>query len=282
MTQLTQPSALSPEQLLKRSRELDARETYLATREQLAEDVELAITKGQHNLSLLDATILARETILDDQNVRLGNLEAEYTSKEKSLANSLAKEQERYESCQTKVETARQELKTVKDAVTERTNYLKQQEILVQEQVMEGNSRLRGLDYEITELKQVIRDLEVKKKSLKATIIDLDIDLTDARDNFLPELAEHEQAIKDIDARKDVLDGELVLLETRYTVREKEVNELGIRYKRIEVEIDEKLKVLDVKERGIMAKRSALAEETATMEEARHYHHSTKSLYDSD
>lgn len=282
MTQLMQPNALSPEQLLKRSKELDAREAYLATREQLAEDVETAITKGQRDLSLLDITITAREVILDGQNVRMANLEVEHTNKVRILAGLLTKEQERYESWQIKVETARQDLKTVKDTIEERTDYLKQQETIVQEQVTEGNSRLRGLDYEVTELKQVIRDLEVKKKSLKATIIDLETDLTGAREGFLPELAEHEQVIKDIDARKLLLEDELIVLDTRYTAREKEVAELGIRYKRIEAETDEKLKVLDVKEREIMAKRSALVEETTAMEEARHYHQSAKSLYDND
>lgn len=269
-------------QLAKRSKELDAREAYLAVREQLVQDVEIAITKGQHDLSLLDATILAREAILDGQNVRLSNLEAEYTNKGKVLAGMIAKEQERYELWQSKVETAREELKTVKDAVQERTDYLKQQETLIQQQIDEGNSHLRGLDYEATEMKQVIRDLEVKKKSLKATLIDLETDLTGARESFLPQLAEHEQAITVIDARKAILEDELVVLDSRIVVKQKEVNELGTRYKRIEVEVDEKLKVLDVKERGIMAKRNALIEETAAMEKARHYHQSAKSLYDGD
>lgn len=280
MTQLMQPSALSPEQLLKRSKELDARETYLAAREQLAGDVETAITKGQRDLSLLDTTILARETILDNQNIQLQNQEAEYTSKTKILAGLLAKEQVRYESWQAKVEIARQDLKTVRDAIEERTDYLKQQEAIVQEQATEGNSHLRGLDYEVTELKQVIRDLEVKKKSLKATIIDLETDLAGARESFLPELTEHEGKVAIILATIESTAADSKLADSKLREVTKQVNAALIKRQQIVDNVDEKLLILDTKEREIMAKREALRQEREEMEEAKHYFTTPKSLYD--
>lgn len=277
---LKSSSVALADQLERRSKELDARETYLAVHEELAKEVEVAITKAQRELALLDETIVKRQTILDAQRVQLDTLQTEYVNKTKIVVNLLAKEQERYELWQSKVEKAQQDLKVVKDSILERTDYLKKQEILIQEQVTEGNSRLRGLDYEVTELKQVIRDLEVKKKSLKATIIDLDIDLTAARESFMPELAEHERQIAVILVRTQTAATDTKTAEDMLQKVNKQVSAALIKRQQIVDDVDAKLVILNTKELEIMTKREALRVEREEMEEAKHYFTTPKSLYD--
>jgi len=259
---------------------LDAREAYLVTREKLAEQTEAAITKCQHDLALLDATILAREAILSQQEDRMLTLDKEYARKQTILEHAILKKQESYAKWEQKLGELRTGVGTIKESIAERQDYYKQQEGLISKQAQEGNLQLRGLEYEIIETKQIIKDLEVKKTNLYSECKNLETDLTTARDKFEIELNNHEASVLAIDNRKEVIESEINIVSTKLHELNKQINAQNIIRQQISDEISSKLQTLDTKEREIMAKRETLRQEREEMENAKHYYKDPKSLYD--
>lgn len=273
-------SVASADLLTKRSKELDAREAYIATREQLAEDNEVRIVKQQRDLALLDSTILAREAILQDQTSRMELQDKKYISDGINLKLTNKREEEKYRKWQDKVFGARDELAAVKNSILERQTYYKQQEALISKQADDGNLQLRGLEYAIIEGKQVVKDLDQKKMNIIQESKTLEADLESARESFAPELAEHEAAVLVIIHRQETEQANIVAIQQTLHNLNKEVNALLIKRQQIHTDIDAKLLILDEKERKIMAQREALRVEREEMEESKHYWQSPKSLYD--
>jgi hypothetical protein len=276
LNQSTKPAS----DLSKQRKELDAREAYLAAREKIAEETEAAITKGQNELALLDATIVARELILKQQQDRLNDQDKLYISNTTKLQLKQEKEQDKLVALQEKVAAAKVELEATKASIQERKDYQKQQEELIAKQSEDGNLQLRSLEYEIIESKQVIKDLEQKRRNLYEEGQTLESDLEAARNSFAPELEEHEAAVVVIVQRKEVLETDLQVAQKKIYDTNIELNKLLLRRKQIHADVDAKLQLLDAKEREIMAKREALRQEREEMEETKHYYQSPKSLYD--
>lgn len=276
---MNQPSTVQADQLQRRSSELDAREAYLAAREKLAESTEAAITKGQYELSLLDATILAREVIVSEQQDRMLGLDKEYARKQTVLEHAVLKKQESYARWEQRLDELRTGLGYIKESIAERQEYYKQQEALISKQAEDGNLQLRGLEYEIIESKQQIKDLEVKRQNLYSEQKSLETDLQSARDSFAPELANHEAAIVLVVQRQQDANDEVITVQGKVYDLTKEVNALLIRRQQIHNDVDAKLQILDTKEREIMTKREALRQEKEEMEVVKHYYKSPESLY---
>jgi predicted nucleic acid-binding Zn-ribbon protein len=190
------------------------------------------------------------------------------------------KEQDKLTALQDKVVAAKQELEAVKASIQERKDYQKQQEELIAKQSEDGNLQLRSLEYEIIESKQVIKDLEQKRRNLYEEGQTLESDLEAARNSFTPELEKHEAAVVVIVQRKEVLETDLQIAQKKIYDTNIELNKLLLRRKQIHADVDAKLQLLDSKEREIMAKREALRQEREEMEETKHYYQSPKSLYD--
>lgn len=272
--------SVAPADLLtKRSKELDAREAYIATREQLAEDNEVRIVKQQRDLALLDDTILAREAILQDQTTRMELQDKKYISDGINMKLAIEREQEKYQKWQDKVSEAKAELGGVKNSILERQTYYKEQEALITKQSADGNLQLRGLEYAIIEAKQVVRDLDQKKKNIIQEAKMLETDLESARESFAPELADYEAAVLVIVHKQESEQAIVTAIQETLHDLNKEVNALLIKRKQIHTDVDSKLMVLDAKEREIMAKREALRVEREEMDETRHYYKDPKSLY---
>lgn len=267
------------DQLQRRSSELDARETYLTTREKLAESTEAAITKGQYELSLLDATILAREVIVSEQQDRMFALDKEYSSEQTILEHGILKKQEQCTKWELRLEDIQQTASSAKQSIAERQNYYKQQEQLISKQTEEGNLQLRGLEYEIIEAKQVIKDLEVTKHNLYSEQKNLEHDLEVARNSFAPELEQHEADVLIVIQRKTDTEAEVVTIQNKVHDLTKEVNTALIMRKQIHDDVSQKLQLLDTKEREIMAKRETLRQEREEMDKTQHYYKNPKSLY---
>lgn len=276
---MLQSNEAQADQLQRRSNELDARETYLITREKLAESTEAAITKGQYELSLLDATILAREVIVSEQESRMLQLDKEYSRKQTILEHSILKKQEQYAKWELKLEEIQTTASSAKQSIAERLDYYSQQEKLIVKQSEEGNLQLRGLEYEIIEAKQIIKDLEVTKQNLYSEKKNLEHDLEIARDSFAPELKQHENAVLVVVQRKTDVEAEVVTIQSKVRDLTKEVNTALIMKKQIHDDVSQKLQLLDAKEREIMTKRETLRQEREEMDEARHYYKDPKSLY---
>jgi uncharacterized protein (DUF3084 family) len=276
---MPQPSAAPADQLQRRSSELDAREAYLEAREQLAEQTEAAITKGQHELALLDATILAREVIVNEQQDRMLLLDKEYVRKQTLLEHAVLKKQEQYAKWELKLTELQTTASAAKASIADRLDYYKEQEKLIAKQAEEGNLQLRGLEYELLEIKQTIKDLEITKQNLYSEQKNLEHDLEVARDSFASELEHHEMDIAAILKRKADAEAEVLAIRTKARDAYKEVNELNIKRQQMHDDVDAKLQILDTKEREIMAKREALRQEREEMDTTKHYYQDPKSLY---
>lgn len=276
---MNQSSAVLDDQLQRRSKELDAREAYLVTREQLAESTEVTITKGQYELSLLDATILAREAIVSEQQDRMLALDKEYSRKQTILEHAVLKKQEQYTKWELKLTEIQVTTSSIKTSIADRQDYYTQQEKLIAKQSEEGNLQLRGLEYEIIEAKQIIKDLEVTKQNLYGEKRNLEHDLEVARDSFAPELEQHEAAILVVIQRKADVETEVISIQGKIHDLNKEVNTALILRQQIQDDVSQKLQLLDTKEREIMTKRETLRQEREEMDEAKHYYKDPKSLY---
>lgn len=273
-------SVAQVDQLDKRSKELDAREAYIATREQLAEDTEARIQHQQRELALLDDTILAREAILQDQTAQMALQDKKYASDGINMRLATERETEKYQKWQDKVLEVKNDLKAVKDSIAERETYYKAQETLITKQSNDGNLQLRGLEYAIIEAKQIVKDLGQKKKNLIQESKMLETDLESARESFAPEIEQHEAMILVVVHRREGVQAEVQAIEHTLHDLNKEVNALLIRRQQVHTDTDEKLALLDIKEREIMAKREALRVAQEEHEEEKHYWASPKSLYD--
>lgn len=276
---MLQSNEAQADQLQRRSNELDARETYLITREKLAESTEVAITKGQYELSLLDATILAREVIVSEQESRMLQLDKEYSLKQTILEHDILKKQQQYAKWELKLTDIQTTVSSAKQSIAERQDYYSQQEKLIAKQSEEGNLQLRGLEYEIIEAKQIIKDLEVTKHNLYSEKKNLEHDLEVARDSFAPELEQHENAVLIVVQRRIDAEAEVVTIQSKVHDLTKEVNTALIIRQQIHDDVSQKLQLLDAKEREIMTKRETLRQEREEMDEARHYYKDPKSLY---
>lgn len=276
---MNQPSVAVADQLQRRSNELAAREVYLEAREKLAQQTEAAITKGQHELALLDATIIAREVIVNEQQDRMLALDKEYARKQTILEHTILKKQEQYVKWEQKLAEIQITASSAKASIAERQDYYKEHEKLISKQAEEGNLQLRGLEYEIIEAKQTIKDLEVKRQNLYSEQKNLEHDLEVARDSFAPELEQHEAAIVIAIQRKNDTEAEIVIIQSKVYDLNKEVNTALIMRKQIHDDISQKLQILDTKEREIMTKRETLRQEQETLDEAKHYYTKPESLY---
>lgn len=273
--------SVAPADLLdRRSKELDAREAYIATREQLVQDNEARIQRQQRELTLLDDTILAREVILSDQTARMELQDKKYISDGINMKLAIEREAERYQKWQDKVLEAKNGLTNIKGSISERETYYKEQEALIIKQSADGNLQLRGLEYAIIEAKQIVRDLGQTKKNIIQESKMLETDLESARESFAPEIAEHEAAVLIIIHKQETERANIAAVQETLHDLNKEVTGLLIKRQQIHADVDEKLTVLDTKEREIMVKREALRVEREEMEEQRHYFSSPKSLYD--
>lgn len=276
---MNQPSVAPADQLQRRSDELDAREAYLATREKLAEQTEEAITKGQYELSLLDTTILAREVIVNEQQDRMLALDKEYARKQTILEHAILKKQESYAKWEQRLTEIRITASTAKSSIAERQDYYKQQEQLIAKQAEDGNLQLRGLEYELIEIKQNIKDSETTKRNLYSEQKILEGDLQSARDSFVSELQQHEASVLVVVQHRQDAEAEVVVIRAKIHDLTKEVNVLLIKCQQVHDDVDAKLQILDTKEREIMAKREALRQEREEMEVTKHYYKSPESLY---
>lgn len=276
---MNQSSVAQADQLQRKSDELDAREAYLVTREKLAEQTEAAITKGQYELSLLDATVLAREVIVNEQQDRMLALDKEYARKQTILEHAILKKQESYAKWELKLAEIQTTASSIKQSIAERQEYYKQQEQLISKQAEEGNLQFRGLEYELIEIKQNIKDAETVKRNLHSEQKTIESDLQAARDSFIPELQQHEASVLIVVQRKQDAEAEVLVVQTRASELDKEIRALLIKRQQIHDDVDTKLLILGTKEREIMAKREALRQEQEAMDEAKHYYKDPKSLY---
>lgn len=204
---MNQSSEARAAQLEQRSKELDAREAYIEAREDIRKRTDEQIAENNRQISLQDKRLEERGKLERDQQARIAALELAYAKKGASLEAEIFAKEERYGDWQVKIQKAKEELRSVKDSIAERKRYYDEQEALIAKQAEEGNLQLRGLEYEIIESRQVIKDLEVKRTNLFSEQKTLNEDIERARNDFALEIEQHEEHMRQLQAQEiDVRD----------------------------------------------------------------------------
>lgn len=280
MLQVSQSSVLSADQLLTRSKELDAREQYLVSREELAESQQVDIAAAEQRLVVLGVTIEQREKLATQHSERIAEFDKEEKRRLKAFEATMGSFQSKLDKQQLKYEKATQSLEMVNTAIASRQDYYKEQEKLIEKQAEDGNLQLRGLEYEIIEANQVIKDLKMEKRGLLQDKQLLEEDLEAARASFEPELYRHQEDLNAITKQIELATDKLLGIQAKQNIASKALNSFITKKQIVSAEIDAKLKILTTKEQEVMAKREALRLEREEMDEKRHYQSSAQSLYD--
>jgi len=106
---------------------------------------------------------------------------------------------------QTKVKEVKDYLRSLNQLIAQRQRYYKQQEALIADMIEAGNTQLRGIDYEITEAQQVLRDLKTSTRTIRQDKKLLDEDLNAARSSFLEDEQAWVARVDSLQQQHDVL-----------------------------------------------------------------------------
>jgi chromosome segregation ATPase len=275
---MNQPSDLSADQ--RRSSELDARESYIVAREKMLDGFDAQKADYERQIGLLETTQSERQLLVDAQQARIKQLDGQYAITVAALQELDDKYGARLDNWRSKVETTRSELTSIKDSIKERQQYQKDQEVLIGKQAEEGNVQLKGLEYEIIEARQVIKDLKAERVNLYGEKKQLETDIDKAQLSFEPEVEAHLEVLRVLESQKPVIQSDIDEVNKHLKELRKEEAALLIKRQQIHDDVDAKLRILDEKERKIMVEREALRQEREDMQSERHYYQSPKSLYD--
>jgi chromosome segregation ATPase len=234
----------------------------------------------ERQIGLLETTQSERQLLVDAQQARIKQLDGQYAITVAALQELDDKYGARLDNWRSKVETTRSELTSIKDSIKERQQYQKDQEVLIGKQAEEGNVQLKGLEYEIIEARQVIKDLKAERVNLYGEKKQLETDIDKAQLSFEPEVEAHLEVLRVLESQKPVIQSDIDEVNKHLKELRKEEAALLIKRQQIHDDVDAKLRILDEKERKIMVEREALRQEREDMQSERHYYQSPKSLYD--
>jgi DNA repair exonuclease SbcCD ATPase subunit len=277
---MNQSSEAQADLLAKRSSELDAREVYIEAREKLRERTDAQVEENNRQIVMQGKRLEERDKLEKDQQGRITALELAYAKKGAALEAEIFQKEERYGDWQVKIQKAKEELKSVNENVAGRKQYYQEQEQLIAKQAEDGNLQLRGLEYEIIEARQVIKDLKTERVNLYSERKQVQQDIDSAHQSFAVELEIHLDTVRALEAQKQQIQSEIDDVSQHLKQLRKEEAAILIKRQQIHDDIDAKLQALDEKERKIMAEREALRQEREDMQQERHYYKSSKSLYD--
>lgn len=259
--------------LLRRSKELDAREEYLTERERLIESGPLDLKVLEETIRVKTAQLeKIKESFLSKQawyTTRLDNLQTKLEEGKKEVLEAANKVQSltinHLRLVKDRLEPTLDKLKEVESEISSRQTYLKDQERLISETIDEGNAALRGIGYEIQaaqedkdEVKQEIADLEQKKTDVAFELVQLE--------------ERHKQDVFNNQQDLDELTQEVQAARLALAKAQSDRNATV-------VETDEKLRQLKIIEEAVDAKRGALLKERTELENDKRRWNSTKALY---
>jgi chromosome segregation ATPase len=237
--------------LLRRSKELDAKEEYLESIKAALDKgpmtikvYEAQVTAKQEQLAQLTSQIAAADSKLTDMSRLVSKEYDQFTLTKQEYEHQLSEQLEQIDTLQRQVKELRTLLKETQGEIDERHKYQKDQEKQIEQSSMEGNEQLLELNSQVAKLKHEIQILTTDKLDLKPQVDDLIIRTGELQSIY--------------DQTKSGLEAEVKQLEAQIiTTREGLVSETS-RYKEIGEEVDEKLSILKEKEESIIAKRDAV------------------------
>lgn len=256
----------------KRSKELDAREAYLNEREEL-------LNSGPVNLIVLEKTIKAREQdllaikgkVLDAENIfmadkeRLAIEKATIQTDIDELGMTLKAKRMAIKELDAQIDSRSKVLAAIEDEVAERQDYLKHQESLIHGASEAGNEQLLSTKFQIEELERDKRRITLLLVDLQKTKAELETSLEPLRQQTAQLQSSYQQAAANLRGTLD-------------DMRDK-IAQAGMRFKQLEAESEEKLKILKIHETEILTKREALTRERQQLDTEKRRWASTKGLY---
>lgn len=256
----------------KRSKELDARETYLNEREALLESAPIAIT-------VLEKTILARENQLKTINGKVSDankaFDANIASSERGrqdILRELEVEKGHIRTEKRKITEIVERGKTlskgnvqVEHDIADRKAYLIAQELLIANTVEAGQEHLMVLTYQTQDMEAQKRDVVGSMALLNRQKVDIEKSIEPLRERAEVLQSHYEAAAEKLKATLDGLKNDIV--------------KASADYKRITAETEQKLRTLKAHEEEILAKRTALNIERQQIDTEKRRWQSTKGLY---
>ena len=262
---------LNDAQLLKRAKELDAREEYLNTREQLLNDAPITF-------KVYEARIAAYEKKLESQNIEL--------NKPVKINPEIKKQQLKLKETNNRIEMAVVDLEELEKLVDDRKNcrnlltkecsaikkeiaelkeYQKNQEELVEQSIATGNNTLLDFKAVCNEYDDKIKHLKIETALVKREIDELYLKRDDVKSLVNNLTKEHSSRTKKYEI-------EYKSLVKKITIKGKELQSIN-------KEIDSKLNKLKEKELSLLTKQDAMRLERQTLDTEKRRFNSTKSLY---
>lgn len=280
MIQQSKKLNLSLPALQKRSKQLDAREAYIVSLENLNQDLISRIDSLKHQEKTLGSKleVLTRQEsdkrlVISSYNKRAKQLDDIYDKKVENYRLELTKQQKSIEELENKYQLTKTKLNDIDNLIGERTSYQRQQEVVISQTIEAGNHKFQDISYEIIEAKHILKNTKVEIRSLVHDRGAINHDLSQARLIFEKEDQIAQKASEDI--KQQIAE----LIKDKLN-KEQQLKTIEDKYRSISMEIDRKLQILDVKERQIIARRTALATEEEEMREKRHRWTSASSLYE--
>lgn len=256
----------------KRSKELDARETYLNEREKLLETAPI-------DIKVLESTIAVREKQLTaiQGKVEQANkaYDANIASNERSYEDmrfALTAEEDHVRATKRKMAEIKaqgqalvKENDQIEQEIAGRKAYLVSQEQLIAQTVEAGNEQ-------ITILKYQTEDMEDQKSQIVAAMAILNHQKNDLENGLLPLQTQTEELQRQYDETA-------TRLRTTLEGLKHDIIKASADYKRITAETEDKLRQLKVHEEEIMAKWAALNVERRELDTEKRRWAGTQGLY---
>ena len=264
---------LNEAKLQQRSKELDAREEYLDIKLKALEEAPITLSVYESRVKAYERKLTGLIDLIKESENEVeaishkydiayqthNNLTVEITRREK-LGSEKLNDIKKQES------NVKKNIIVIKNEVKQQKDYLKEQQLLIDQTITQGNKRLLELqdeagsiEHEIIEFKGARTALEHEIDNMAVTKIHDEQNLYDS----LNVLANQKQSLED----------EIKMLIDRITKKSAE-------YQRVEKETTNKLNILREKEESITAKRDAMRLERQELEEDKRRFTSLKSLYE--
>ena len=265
--------SLSPEQLERRSKELDAQEEYVASQLKLLENAPITLkvyearfTAKNEQLDGLQAEIVVAQRRLNEileatnsETSRLDSLNLEYKTASGEL---LAQQRELTDS----VKKLKAESKATQVEIDRRNSYLLSLEEQIDKANNDGNESILDLQSQAAKLTYEIGGLKTDKLDLQRLVDDLTLASGDLQDAY--EESEHHA-----EARK-------AELKLSLDKAQKEYIEATVKYEKVNTEIADKMAILKQKEESLIAKTDALALERQQLaQDKRRWENKKSNLY---
>lgn len=256
----------------KRSKELDARESYLNEQQALLDSAPI-------DIKVLGKTILTRENELKAIKDRVIDANKSYVDNVANNEKAFKDMKLELEAEADKIHAKKHEIaeakagiaKLAKDSsqleqeITERRAYLKTQEDLIAKTAESGNEELLILKYQV-------EDLGETKSAVVGEIAQLNRQKSELENSLFP-------ITEQISELQVQYEEAATNYRTSLQALKSDITKVSADYKRITTEIDEKMKQLRVHEEEIMAKRAALNVERRELDTEKRRFSGTKSLY---